>query len=89
MKNKKIVYGELHPYDLREEPQTYKAFETYEERLLRIEIKWLQSRISELYNENDADSDSLNNSNTRLNELIDKFRRLKFRMDQKVKSIAS
>ena len=46
LKNKKVVYSRIQPYDLRETAQTYKAFETYEERLMRIEIKWLQSKIN-------------------------------------------
>lgn len=46
-KNKKIAYLPYQSSALREEPATYKAFETYEERLLRIEIKWLRNKLAE------------------------------------------
>ncbi|EGR27566.1 hypothetical protein IMG5_194290 [Ichthyophthirius multifiliis] len=60
---------------LYESQGTYKLFETYEERMLRIEEKWLRKQLK---NQDKIDDDKEN----RLIEIIDRLRRLKYKIDQ-------
>lgn len=48
LKNMKVAYTPYQSADLHEEPATYKIFESPEERLLRLEIKWLRNKLADI-----------------------------------------
>ncbi|KRX01188.1 hypothetical protein PPERSA_03692 [Pseudocohnilembus persalinus] len=78
--------------------QTYKLFETYEERQLRVEAKYIQQKLAEIQEETnlfeqDGEQEAQQQSEINyhqlkqqqklLDETIQQFRRLKFRLEQK------
>ena len=44
----KTAYTPYQSAELREETTTYKIFESPEERLLRLEIKWLRNKLADI-----------------------------------------
>ena len=59
----------------------YKVFETYEERVTRLEKKWLQSRLASL--EGGLEKPTQEERSQLLDKAVNKLRRLKFLVDQK------
>jgi len=60
---------------------TYRVFETYEERMMRLEKKWLKSRLVAL--EGGVEKPSEEEQSAALTNTIEKLRRLKFLVEQK------
>ncbi|EAS01672.1 hypothetical protein TTHERM_01207720 (macronuclear) [Tetrahymena thermophila SB210] len=58
-------------------PATYKLFETYDERILRIEEKWLRRQIK-----NADPTEDVSEKEEKLQVVIDKLRRTKYKIDQ-------
>jgi len=60
---------------------TYRVFETYEERMMRLEKKWLKSRLVAL--EGGIEKPSEEEQSAALTRTIEKLRRLKYLVEQK------
>lgn len=67
--------------DLLSPEATYRVFESYPERIVRLEKKWLQNRLAAL--EPGVERPSASEQTVLIKEAVDKLRRAKFLIDQK------
>lgn len=67
--------------DLLSPEATYRVFESYPERIARLEKKWLQNRLASL--EPGIEKPSSTEQLTLITQAVDKLRRAKFLIDQK------
>jgi len=76
-----IPRQDLGDMDLLSPEATYRVFESYEERIARLEKKWLQSRLAAI--ESGPEKPTSQEQMALINQAVEKLRRVKFLVDQK------